>query len=436
MICGHVHDGDAPPKVCPVCGAPFPAFQKECADPADALRGIEVAESRPAGTRYVIVGNSAAGRSAGEAIRALDPNGSVTIVTEEAVPIYARPLLPDFLGGMPRDRLLGSGWRFGSDGIEVLNGVRVETIDVAGRGLRTDGGEAISYDYLLLSTGSAPIRIPWPGSDTAGIAYFRTFADAEKIAGMIGGARRAVVVGGGLLGLEFVRAFLAAEMEVVHLVREDQVGFPVLDREGGALLHGALTELGVRVELEDEVEGFDSSGGRVSAVRTKKGSVFPCDVVGVAVGARPRTEPARAAGLEVNRGVLVDRGFRTSAPGVYAAGDVAEAYDRVWGEPRVNTSWRNALEQGRLAGAAMAGGKVEYEGSIAANYQLTAGLPFCSIGIGSYPPSEEFGAERRYDPEGRSYRKLVTRGGRLVGATLIGDLSEAAEIEEQVKGGQ
>jgi len=169
-------------------------------------------------------------------------------------------------------------------------------------------------------------------------------------------------------------------------------------------------------------------------VRTTRGRILACDLVGVAVGVRARIELAQEAGLTVDRGVLVNRQFETSAPGVYAAGDCAQAWDRIWQADRVTTSWRNSREQGELAGLAMAGGEVEYAGAVAANYQLAAGLPFCSIGMANPTEPERYQIDVRADEAQVTFAKIVAHDGQTVGACLIGDLSQAGVLEQAVGG--
>jgi nitrite reductase (NADH) large subunit len=434
ISCGYVHKGPAPPKVCPSCGAPFTAFVELDQNPKARFRRIQIVSPRPPGFRYVIIGNSSAGRSAARAIQALDPKGHVTVISEEPTPLYYRPLLPDFIGGLDRKSFFEMGKvTFDDSGLELVLGEKVERLDLDGRQIVCAGGRTFAYDALLLATGSNPLQVPWPGSEADGIAYFRTFADAEQIAGRMAKATRAVVVGGGLLGLEFVRAFLARGLKITLLVRENRVGFPALDEQGGPIVQQALQDLGVDLALEEEVDSFESDQGHVTGVRTSKGRTISCDLVGVAIGVRPRIELAGDAGISTDRGILVDAHMHTSAPGVYAAGDVAQAWDRVWGQQRVNTSWRNSQEQGEAAGIAMAGGEGAYPGAVSANYQLAAGLPFCALGIASPPDPTGFEFERDAALDKRTYRKVVRRSGQIVGAALIGDLSSAGEIEEQIK---
>jgi len=431
MVCGYVHEGASPPEKCPTCGAPLTAFER-IADTEAALP--QVVNPRPEGFRYVIIGNSSAGRSAAQAILRLDPGARVTIVSEETHGFYYRPILPDYIGGLPEERVFAATGRGGNAGINLIQGETVSAVDASARVLRCDSGEAISYDSLLIASGSQPVMVPWPGSNARGIAYFRTFADAKALASMAGSAKRAVVVGGGLLGLEFVRAFLARGMEVTMLVREDRVGAPGLDKQAGAIVEKRARELGVELALQEEVASFESEQGRVKAVATSKGRTIDCDVVGVAVGVKPRIDFLAGSGVSVERGVIVDDRFETSVPGVFAAGDVAQVHDLASGASRVVTSWRNSKDQGEIAGFNMAGAEVRCAGVVGANFQTFGGIAFASIGLAN-PADGEAEIEADFDEANGTYRKLVRRDGVLLGAVLVGDTTAAGELERTIRAG-
>ncbi len=430
MVCGYIEEGTAPPGVCPVCEAPWTAFQRAAAEPEPPA----LVAPRPAGFRYVVVGNSAAGRSAAQAIRQVDAGASVTLLTEETVPLYYRPILPDYIGGATETTLFRAAKRlYGEEGLEILTGETVETLDTAGRVLRCRSGREVPYDSLLLATGSTPVTVPWPGSEAAGIAYFRTFEDAKTIASLCADTERAVVVGGGLLGLEFVRAFLARGLAVTLLVRGDRVGAPGLDPDAGGIIARRLAELGVEVGLNEEVVSIESANGRVTGVRTSRERVIPCGVVGVAVGVRPRIELAKAAGIACDRGILVDDRFETNVPGVFAAGDVAQGYDLACQASRVVTSWRVAQEQGRLAGWNMAGANLRSPGVVGANFQVFGDVAFVSIG-NTNPAEGTARVEKELDAAAGKYSKRVYQGDRLVGAVLVGDTTSAYELELEIRG--
>jgi len=432
-ICGYARKGAAPPTQCPSCGAPFTAFERRERNPKAKYRQIQIAEPRPAGFRYVIVGNSAAGRSAVKAIQALHPKGHITVISEEPVGFYSRPTLPDYIGGMPRDDFFSIGETYPDEGLQMLRGRTAQRIDTDAKAVVCDNGDSVPYDALLLATGSGPVQIPWPGSDADGIAYFRTFADAERILAVAQHAQHAVVVGGGLLGLEFVRAFHVRGLRITQLVRETRVGAPGLDEHAGALVDKALLDWGVDLVLEDEVDRFEAEQGKVCAVNTKGGRTIECELVGIAVGARPRIKLAQEAGLHTDRGILVDAGFRTSAPHIYAAGDCAQAYDIVRQEQFVNTSWKNSQDQGEFAGIGMVGGAGQYPGALAMNFQLAAGLPFCAIGLSNPQDPETYDIDTTTDEDAREYRKFVRRDGVLVGACFVGDLGPAVEAEAEIR---
>ncbi|MGD8236945.1 MAG: FAD-dependent oxidoreductase, partial [Armatimonadota bacterium] len=432
-VCGHIHKGGAPPTDCPTCGAPFTAFERRELDPSARFRDVEIATERPAGYRYVIIGNSAAGRSAARAIQALHADGQITVISDDPAPFYMRPLLPDLIGGADRTRVFGVASDYDETSIEMMLGETARELDAASKQVLCESGTAVPFDALLLATGSSPVQIPWPGSEAEGIAYLRTLADAEQVMALARGAKHAVVVGGGFLGLEFVRAFAALGLKVTQLIRDEHVGSPALDGRAAGLIQEALEDAGVTVALEEQVESFESENGRVSGVRTSQGRTIECALVGVAVGARARLELAEGTGLEIGRGVIVDGRLQSSIPDVYAAGDVAQASDVAWGEQRVNTSWRNAREQGEAAGIAMAGGAVDYPGALPSNYQQAAGLAFCVLGIATPPDEDSYDTRWDMDEAGRTYLKTVERDGILVGATLVGDLTQAAAFERGIR---
>ncbi len=433
VVCGYIHEGPAPPATCPSCGAPYTAFLLRGADVSEKFRDVRLVEPRPGGFRYVIVGNSSAGRAAAQAIRAVHPAGAVTIVSEESVPFYYRPMLPDFIAGMPAQRLFAAK-DGASEGVELLAGVRAERVDPEKRAIVCADGRTMAYDALLLATGASAVTVPWAGAEGEGVFYLRSYADAQRIAQRAAGAKRAVVVGGGLLGLELVRAFSGLGLNIVLLVREPHVLQPTVDEPTAEVVEAALAAQGVELALEEEVVSFAVRDGQVRAVHTSRGRSVPCDIVGVAVGARPRTELAESAGARAGAGVIVNERFETSVPAIFAAGDVAQAYDRVWGEPRVNTSWRNAQEQGELAGLAMAGAEVSFPGAVGVTFQLVAGLPFCTMGLANPRDPENYEVELEASVKKRVVRKLVRRKGKLVGACLLGDMSPAPELERALRG--
>ena len=294
--------------------------------------------------------------------------------------------------------------------------------------------EGADWDCEIGAIGS--LLSQYPESPLLVFDKIKGYPPGYRVATNLATTERRVALAYGLppeaKGLELVRAFHMRDLQITQVIRERQVGAPALDEDAGAIIRAALEDWGVNVLLQEEVERFEPADGHVAAI-TKTGARIECDLVGISVGARPRLELAEAAGLEIDRGILVDRRFRSSSLEVYAAGDVAQAYDHVWGQQRVNTSWRTAREQGEAAGIFMAGGEGEYPGAIGANYQLAAGLPFCAIGISNPPDAGGYDITAEPDLANRTYRKLVRSDGRLVGACFVGELEPAAEAEEEIR---
>ena len=432
-VCGFIAESEAPPERCPICDAPWTAFQKMPEPLVKRLAGIPIAEKRPARTKYVIIGNSSAGRSAAAVIRQVDRNGVITVLSEESTRFYYRPILPDYIGGMEEEKVFATtGGAISDKDLAIKLNKRVVRVKPDQNRLMCEDGEVVDYDYLLLATGSIPIAIPWPGSDAEGVFYFRTFEDAKRILRMAENAERAVVVGGGLLGLEFIRGVRLRGLAVTHLVRENRVGVPALDDAAGAMVERRLRADGVEVILEDEVASFESADGKIEAVLTKSGRRIECDLVGVAVGVRPRIELAEDTGIQTDRGFLVDERMRTNVLNIFAAGDCAQAFDVVAETPRVNTSWRTAREQGEAAGFNMVGADFVYPGSLPANAQMAGGLPFASIGLAN-PEEERYDIESQSDVIAETYRKMVRLEGNLVGALLLGDISGSLELEDEIR---
>jgi nitrite reductase (NADH) large subunit len=276
-------------------------------------------------------------------------------------------------------------------------------------------GDELAFDKLLLATGSDPIRLPLPGNDLAGVMTFRSLADIASLEPAASATLPAVVIGGGLLGIEaaYGLARRGIAVTLVHLM--DRLMERQLDAEGARLLADAIEAKGVRVLLGAET-GAIRGGPAVEAVELKDGRVLPCGLVVMAVGIRPNTALAASGGLQIKRGIVVDDGMQTSATGIYAIGECAEHRGACYGlvEP--------CYEQARVAAAAVTGEPAHYPGSVLATNLKVSGVSVFSAG-----DFEGAGAETIVvrDAGQRSYRKLVVRDGRLAGVVLVGDTSEA-----------
>ncbi|MGZ4241787.1 MAG: NAD(P)/FAD-dependent oxidoreductase [Actinomycetota bacterium] len=308
-------------------------------------------------TSIAIVGANLAGGRAAETLRAEGFDGRIALIGEEPHRPYERPpLSKEFLRGeQPLDKafLRAEEW-YADNEVELLLGVRAERIDLGDRAVELAGGNRVSYDKLLLCTGGRPRMLPIPGATLPGIATFRTMGDARALSDVLKPGAHVVVVGAGFIGSEIAASARTLgcevdlfEAEAVPLVRAlgEQIG----------RIHGEIhRENGVRLHTAIRVEGFEGDD-RVRRVNTSEGP-FEADVVVVGVGIAPNVELAQDAGLEVKNGIVVDELCRTSAPDVFAAGDIANHPNPYMGERIRVEHWQNAQNQGAAAARAMLGG--------------------------------------------------------------------------------
>lgn len=377
--------------------------------------------------RLVVVGNGMACLRFLERLPQHAPDRfDVTVVGAEPSPAYNRVLLSSLLAGEVGEgdcRFRERPWYLGN-GIRLITGAPATGVDLVEREVAVGDLTTLPFDRLVLATGSVPIRLPKPGMDLPGVITFRDLADVAALREAGRQGARAVVVGGGLLGLEAAHglARLGVATTLIHIM--DRLMERQLDPEAGRMVEAAMESKGVRVLLGADTAAVEG-GGRAEAVRLADGRVLPADLVVMAVGVRPNAELARAAGLEVNRGVLVDDGLGTSSPDVFAIGECAEHRGLTYGlvDP--------AHEQAEVLARRLGSEGATYEGSVLATSLKVSGVPLYSVG------EVHDDAERIVlrDPAGGTYRKLVLRDGRLVGALLLGDVAEGPWYRDLIRSG-
>ncbi len=379
--------------------------------------------------RLVVVGNGMVSLRFLERLSLHAPGRyDVTVVGEERSPAYNRVLLSALLAGdvdAAGCRLREAVWYEGQR-IRLRTGAAVEAIDTASREVAV-AGERLPYDRLVLATGSVPITLPKPGMDLPGVMAFRHLGHVETMTALRGSGARAVVIGGGLLGLEaaYGLARLGIDTTLLHVM--DRLMERQLDGRAARLVRAAMERLGVRVILGADTEAVEGEV-RVEAVRLADGTHLPADLVVVAVGVRPRVDLARAAGLAVGRGIQVDDGLETSRPDILAIGECAEHRGQVYGlvEP--------GYEQADILARRLAGEDAAYRGSTVATSLKVSGLPVFSAGaIGDDEAGEPIILS---DPFAGIYRKLLVRDGRLAGAILVGDVGEGPWYRELITSGE
>jgi 3-phenylpropionate/trans-cinnamate dioxygenase ferredoxin reductase subunit len=311
---------------------------------------------------FVIVGASLAGAKAAEALRQEGFEGRVVLIGAEPERPYERPpLSKDYLQGeSEREKVFVHEPSFYAEqNIDLRLAQTVTELDSREREVTLESGERLGFDRLLLATGAEPRRLSIPGSDLDGIHYLRTLADSDSLRETLRGGGRLVVVGAGWIGAEVGASARQLGAEVTMIEPFSVPLERVLGRELGGVYRDIHRDHGVELLLETGVTAFEGKKG-VERVRTENGREIDCDAVAVGVGVSPRTSLAEAAGLDVDNGVLVDERLETSAPGIFAAGDVANQLHPTLGRLRVE-HWANALNQGPAAARAMLGRDAVYD---------------------------------------------------------------------------
>ncbi len=352
-------------------------------------------------------------------LKARDPRSPVTLVSDEAP--YARMALPYFLKGEIVEERLATADRGELEGmgVEVLSGRRAISLDPASRTLQLDDGSSLSYENLLLATGCRPVKPDVPGLEGPGVSHFWTLADARALSSTAGPGKDILLLGGGFIAFVALPALLARGCRVTVVEALEHVLPRMLSALPARLVEGWISGRGVAVHTGETLEALERRDGRlVGALRG--GGRVEADHVLVATGIAPNVELARQAGIRVETGIVVDDAMRTSSPGVYAAGDCAQARDILGGSTTPHYIQPAAVDQGRVAGAAMAGEEVRYPGSLSMNNLSLMGLDVVAVGDAR---SEE-GTLSEIRGHGPSYRRLVIREGRLVGAVFLGPSSE------------
>ena len=383
-----------------------------------------MAKTRPLSTRYLIIGNSAGGIGAAEAIREIDRAGQITIVSDELYPCYSRPLISKYLS---RERTLENmlfrpADFYSRNNITSILWGKVKSLGLSDRTAELENGEHISWEKLLIATGGVPIVPKMEGAGKRGIFTFTTLDDAKAIDEFIDNAHAAVVIGGGLIGISVTEALKKRGVKVTVVEMKDRVLNTILDEHASSMAEEALKKAGVRIitgRTVGEITGKES----VRGVVLDDGEEMPCNLVVVAIGVLPRIELARGTEIKVNRGISVDKHMATSCPDVYSCGDAAEAYDFVYGANRLTPIWPNAYLGGRVAGYNMAGVKAKYPGGTAMNSLNYFGLDIASAGIASPPEGNAY--ECISKQKDGIYQRVILRDDQLVGMVCVGDIEKA-----------
>jgi nitrite reductase (NADH) large subunit len=377
-------------------------------------------------TTYLIIGNGVAGNAAAENIRKFDPEGRITIFSKEDRPLYYVPALPEYVAGDKQaDKIIihPQAW-YDQHRIFLYLSTTVTKIDAAQKFVETDKGERFFFDKLLLATGGKSFIPPMKGADSPGIFTLKTLADADRIKKAAGQAKTVVLIGGGLLGLEAGNGLRKMGLKVIVVEFFPRLLPRQMDVAGASILQSQMEDMGFSFHLGAITEEIVSRPDGL-LVCLKGGEKIAGDLVLISAGVRPDLSLAQALGLEMDKGVKVDDTMKTSREDVYAAGDLIEHRGRPYG------IWPAALEQGKVAGAVMAGQETKYEGTLPSNVLKVVGIDL--VAAGDIDADGKLSAIVHQDKVKMTYRKLVIQGNCLVGAILLGDIRGNAEIQAAIK---
>ena len=371
--------------------------------------------------RYVILGNGIAGQTAAEELRKTDADASIVMVAAERHPLYNRVALPRYLRGQVRREkvFMRTAEDYAKQNLEIHFETWATEVDVQAKVVRTNRGQELGYDALLIATGGRPKPPPWPGSDEVSACLgFQTLDDTDAIIEKADASEHVLIMGGSFIGYELAEGVsFRHKANVTWIMRGPWFLRYVLDEEGGRLCRQMGEAQGVRFITSDEVQKFSRNNGRFLA-ETVNGEKVDFDLLTYGVGLDYYTEPAATAGAKLNKGIVTDSKLRTSAPDVYAAGDVAVFYDLMVERHNQMGTWDNAEAHGRVAARNMAGADDDFFD--VPTYTTT--MFGSTLAVAGVTPDVQPDLEsvRTYSFEEKFYRKLFFKDGRLVGAIMIG----------------
>lgn len=420
LVCGEIFDSSL--EICPVCGVGKENFVEVDAQETSFINDTD--------SFYVILGNGAAGFNAAKAIRERDKTGSIVMISNEDVPAYNRPMLTKSLvAGLSAERIAieQKKW-YEENRIYQMLGVQVTDIDTKAREVHLGDGSKVKYTKLVYALGSECFVPPISGSDKEQVIAIRRLCDVQKVEELMKTAKNAVVIGGGVLGLEAAWELKKGGLHVEVLEVAPVLMGRQLDDGSAALLASLVEKSGVGIHTGvsvEEITGDDC----VTGVRLADGTVYPADIVIVSAGVRPNKALAEKIGLTTERGIVVDQRMQTSAENIYACGDCAQ-YQGV-----SYALWPEAVEEGKVAGANVAGEEVEYKPIFATLTFHGMNTVLFAAGDNGKNPNLLYKTVEFKDMGKNQYYKYYFRNNRLCGVILIGDVSDMARLTTALEKG-
>ena len=390
-------------------------------------------------SKYVIIGGSAGGIGAIEAIREVDPVGTLTVISEEKVPQYSRPMISEYVSKEATLDMMkyrdDQFWK--NNNVNVLNERTATKIDFTKKFVELDSGDKINYEKLLIATGGKPFVPRMECEKKDGVFTFTELSSAEGLEAKVAQSKSAVVIGGGLIGVSASEALVKRGIKVTLVELKDNILNLILDKTASEIAETVLTKSGVTIitgQTVQRIKGKQDDPSAVSGVVMSDGTEIPCDLVVVAIGVIPRTELVKDTNLKLNKGIIVDKFMRTNIPDVYACGDVAEAHDFLINKTRLLPLWPLAYNGGSVAGYNMVGGKnVEYEGGTVMSSLKYFELPIIAVGNINPQDTSRYEILIELKPEKTIYKKILLKDNKISGFIFLGAIEKAGILFRLLK---
>lgn len=386
-------------------------------------------------TQYVIIGNSAGGRAALEAIRSRDKRNRVTMIADEDYPLYPRMFLPyieqkDIKNSYPEPSY------FEALQTETLFGDKVDTIDPVNARVICSNGRKVSYDKLLIATGASPRHLKMPGMDKKRIVNFWTMSDTRRIFEAMKNSKRVVIIGAGLIGALTIEAFFKKSKTMSVIEISDHVLPAILHEYSAEFVQKLLQKQGVRIYTGEKVLKIQKKNKGSSVVILSSGKELPFDAIIAGIGTIPNTEIIQGTGISCKKGIVVDSCMRTSVENIFAAGDVAEVPSLLDKGSVVVGTWSAAVEQGKIAGLNMTGADITYQGGFTYNILKLFDINIASAGIPEFKSNDGLNSTQNiYSDSKRGVYRWIgfNPDGSIRGAIAIGKIQDMGIIQSLIR---
>lgn len=423
VICGEIFEDIKPPAICPACGATADQFELY----VEELISFTSDEPR----KVAIIGNGAAGISAAEAILLRNEKAQITIIDKEEYTAYYKPQLSDYIkdtDGIEQMFLKDLAW-YKDNNVTFLNGQTVDAIKTEDNQLTLSSGDVVDYDSLIIASGANCFMPPIKNADLKGVFTLRNMGDAKKIRDCAQKSKKAVIVGGGLLGLETADELKQMGLDVTVVEIFDRILPRQLDNKGADIFEHGIKQAGINLitgATVQEIIGID----KVNGVKIDNGHTLVADMIIVSAGIRAETSLAAKAGLDINRGIIVNDQMQTSVDNIYAAGDVAEF-------EKVNYAiWPEAVDQGKVAGASAIGDtEATYGHMIPSNIFNGMEMNVFSIGDVNVDEDHTTHSITYEDLYNLVYKRLIFKEDKLIGGVIIGDNKKSKMLIDGMNAG-